>query len=91
MTIEDEAQPETQFNAKSAFDGVTFKEMRRASVDNAETRNGRDVMSKTLNTFGSFRAKADQKFKVDEKGSGSPVMPSRNFVNHTTMDNYTPL
>ena len=42
-----------QFNAKSRFDEVSFKEIRRSSVDNAaEGRNGYDAMSKTMNNFG---------------------------------------
>lgn len=73
--MESDGKEQPTFNAKSRFDEVSFKEIRRSSVDNAaETRNGRDIMSKTLNTFGKFATKQDQKFKIDECGSGSPVI-----------------
>jgi hypothetical protein len=92
LSIEAEQQanePESAFKANSRFDEVSFNEIRRSSVDNAETRNGHDVMSKTLNTFGKFSTKKDQKFKIDEVGSGSPVAQVRNA--QTAMDAYTPI
>jgi hypothetical protein len=88
MSMESDGREQGTFNAKSRFDEVSFKEIRRSSVDNAETRNGREAMSKTLNTFGKFSTKADPKFKIDECGSGSPI-PVRNA--QTAMDSYTPI
>ena len=89
MSIDSDGKEQQTFNAKSRFDEVSFKEIRRSSVDNAETRNGRDAMSKTLNTFGKFSTKADQKFKLDDCGGGSPVLQVRNA--QTAMDSYTPI